>query len=64
LDLSLKNYGMRLLVEEEKIIKKLDTLRKYRIFITKQIKTQMKNLHIILLGGLEISEDTTCKVMV
>ena len=56
---------MRLLVEEEKkMIKKLDTLRKYRIFITKQIKTQMKNLHIILLGGLEISEDTTCKVMV
>jgi hypothetical protein len=56
---------MRLLVEEEKkMIKKLDTLQKYRIFITKQIKTQMKNLHIILLGGLEIAEDTTCKVMV
>jgi hypothetical protein len=24
----------------------------------------MKNLHIILLGGLAIAEDTTCKVMV
>jgi hypothetical protein len=34
------------------------------IFITKQIKTQMKNLHIILLGGLAIAEDRSYKEMV
>ena len=45
-------------------LKKLDTFKKYHILIIKQIKTQMKNLHIILLGGLAIAEDTTCKEMV
>ena len=47
-----------------KKIKKLDTFEKLYIFITKQIKTQMKNLHIILLGGLAIAEDRSYKEMV
>ena len=47
-----------------KKIKKLDTFEKLYIFITKQIKTQMKNLHIILLGGLAIAEDRSYMEMV
>ena len=43
---------------------KLDTFKKLYIFITKQIKTQMKNLHIILLGGLAIAEDRSYMEMV
>ena len=47
-----------------KKIKKLDTFEKLYIFITKQIKSQMKNLHIILLGGLAIAEDCSYMEMV
>lgn len=43
---------------KKKLIK-LDTFEKYHIFITKQIKTQMKNLHIILLDGLAIADEDT-----
>jgi hypothetical protein len=45
-------------------MKKLDTFKKYHIFITKLIKTQMKNLHIISLRGLAGAEDTFCMEMV
>ena len=36
---------------------KFDTFKKYHIFITKIIKTQMKNLHISLIGG-DLAETT------
>ena len=40
-----------------KIKKKLDTFKKYYIFIKQNKKPQMKNLHISLIGG-DLAETT------
>jgi len=48
----------------EFFLKKLDTLQKFHIFITKQIKTQMKNLHIITLLGADLEAGDITMVMV
>lgn len=43
---------------------KFDFLRYIHIFNKKQIKLQMKNIHIILIGGTDRTEATTPMEMV
>ena len=51
-------------VEDLIFNKKLDTLRLFTIFNKKQVKLQMKNIHIILIGGTDRTEATTPMEMV